>query len=46
MVTHDPHAARFASKTRYLEKGELLPDGQVPEDWAGTIAGRTGMAAQ
>lgn len=31
MVTHDPHAARFASKTRYLEKGELLPEGSVPE---------------
>jgi putative ABC transport system ATP-binding protein len=37
MVTHDPHAAHFASKIRYLEKGELLPEGQVPEDWAGTI---------
>ncbi len=37
MVTHDPHAARFASKVRYLEKGQLLPEGQVPEDWAGTI---------
>jgi putative ABC transport system ATP-binding protein len=37
MVTHDPHAARFASKIRYLEKGQLLPEGQVPEDWAGTI---------
>src|SRR5450631_4382875 len=34
MVTHDPHAARFASKIRYLDKGELLPEGQVPEDWA------------
>src|SRR6516165_2127979 len=22
LVTHDPHAARFATKTRYLEKGE------------------------
>ena len=33
MVTHDPHAARFASKIRYLEKGELLPEGQAPEDW-------------
>jgi putative ABC transport system ATP-binding protein len=31
MVTHDPHAARFANKTRYLEKGELLPEGSVPE---------------
>jgi putative ABC transport system ATP-binding protein len=38
MVTHDPHAARFASKVRYLEKGQLLPEGQVPEDWAGTIS--------
>ena len=34
MVTHDPHAARFASKVRHLEKGALLPEGQVPEDWA------------
>ncbi len=34
MVTHDPHAARFATRTRYLEKGEMLPEGQVPEDWA------------
>ena len=34
MVTHDPHAAKFANKIRYLEKGEMLPDGRVPEDWA------------
>jgi putative ABC transport system ATP-binding protein len=34
MVTHDPHAARTASRIRYLEKGELLPEGQAPEDWA------------
>jgi putative ABC transport system ATP-binding protein len=34
MVTHDPHAARFASKIRYLDKGELLPEGQAPADWA------------
>jgi len=34
MVTHDPHAAHFASKARHLEKGELLPEGQVPADWA------------
>lgn len=33
MVTHDPHAARTASRIRYLEKGLLLPEGQVPEDW-------------
>jgi putative ABC transport system ATP-binding protein len=30
MVTHDPHAARFASKVRHLEKGELLPEGAYP----------------
>src|SRR3989454_10715464 len=33
MVTHDPHAAHFASKVRHLEKGELLPEGRLPEDW-------------
>src|SRR5215813_2792525 len=27
MVTHDPHAARFATKVRHLEKGELLAEG-------------------
>ncbi len=32
MVTHDPHAARFASTVRHLEKGELLPQGAVPAD--------------
>jgi putative ABC transport system ATP-binding protein len=25
MVTHDPHAARYATVTRHLEKGRLLP---------------------
>jgi len=30
MVTHDPHAAQFAHKTRYLEKGSLLPEGVNP----------------
>ena len=29
MVTHDPHAARFATKSRHLEKGELLAEGAV-----------------
>ena len=29
MVTHDPHAAKFASKARHLEKGELLPEGMA-----------------
>jgi putative ABC transport system ATP-binding protein len=33
IVTHDPHAARFASHVRYLDKGKLLPDDQIPEDW-------------
>jgi putative ABC transport system ATP-binding protein len=33
MVTHDPHAAKTASHVRYLDKGELLPDGRKPEDW-------------
>ena len=33
MVTHDPHAAHFARHIRYLDKGELLPEGHVPEDW-------------
>lgn len=33
MVTHDPHAAHFATKIRYIDKGELLPDGSKPEDW-------------
>ncbi|MBM3803125.1 MAG: ABC transporter ATP-binding protein [Acidimicrobiia bacterium] len=31
MVTHDPHAAKFASKIRHLEKGELLPKGVLPQ---------------
>jgi putative ABC transport system ATP-binding protein len=37
MVTHDPHAARFATKVRHLEKGELLPEGKVPEDWSAPV---------
>ncbi len=32
MVTHDPHAARFASTVRHLEKGALLAEGAVPAD--------------
>jgi putative ABC transport system ATP-binding protein len=39
MVTHDPHAAHFATKIRYLEKGKLLPEGRVPEDWKASGAG-------
>ena len=26
MVTHDPHAAKFASKLHHLEKGELVAE--------------------
>jgi putative ABC transport system ATP-binding protein len=29
MVTHDPHAASFATRVYYLDKGILLPDGQA-----------------
>ena len=32
MVTHDPHAAQFASTVRHLEKGELLPVGAISAD--------------
>ena len=34
MVTHDPHAARFATSVRHLEKGLLLPEGAVSQEWA------------
>ncbi len=37
MVTHDPHAARAATRVRHLEKGELLPEGQVPADYAASV---------
>ena len=30
LVTHDPHAARYASVVRHLEKGELLPANGQP----------------
>jgi putative ABC transport system ATP-binding protein len=30
MVTHDPHAAAFATKVRHLEKGALLMEGAAP----------------
>jgi putative ABC transport system ATP-binding protein len=38
MVTHDPHAARFAKTVRHLEKGKLLPEGTLPADWATAMA--------
>ncbi len=40
MVTHDPHAAKFAKTIRHLEKGQLLPSGALPTDWTGATAVR------
>jgi putative ABC transport system ATP-binding protein len=40
MVTHDPHAAKFAKTVRHLEKGKLLPLGTLPADWSSAIAMR------
>ncbi|HTU44684.1 MAG TPA: ABC transporter ATP-binding protein [Bryobacteraceae bacterium] len=40
MVTHDPHAAKFAKTVRYLEKGQLLAQGTLPADWASAMAVR------
>lgn len=37
MVTHDPHAAHFATHVRYLDKGALLPEGVAPADWKGPV---------
>jgi putative ABC transport system ATP-binding protein len=38
MVTHDPHAAKFAKTIRHLEKGQLLAEGALPADWASAMA--------
>jgi putative ABC transport system ATP-binding protein len=40
MVTHDPHAAKFAHTIRHLEKGKLLPIGMLPADWVSAMAVR------
>ena len=32
LVTHDPHAAQFATKVHHLEKGELVPETAVQRD--------------
>ena len=40
MVTHDPHAAKFARTIRHLEKGQLLAEGTLPADWASAMAVR------
>jgi putative ABC transport system ATP-binding protein len=40
IVTHDPHAAKFAKTVRHLEKGQLLPLGTLPADWAPAIGVR------
>src|SRR6266403_782215 len=39
MVTHDPHAASFATKVRHLEKGLMLAEGDAPSEVA-QAAGR------
>src|SRR3954470_572187 len=38
MVTHDPHAAKFAKTVRHLEKGKLLDIGKLPADWSSALA--------
>jgi putative ABC transport system ATP-binding protein len=43
MVTHDPHAAAFAGDVRYLEKGQLLPEGEVPSNWTPTTSQESGV---
>ena len=40
IVTHDPHAAKFAKTVRHLEKGQLLPVGTLPADWGSAIGAR------
>jgi putative ABC transport system ATP-binding protein len=40
MVTHDPHAAKFARTIRHLEKGQLLAVGALPADWASAVSVR------
>jgi len=40
IVTHDPHAAKFAKTVRHLEKGQLLPLGTLPADWASSVGSR------
>ncbi len=40
MVTHDPHAAKFAATIRHLEKGQLLQSGTLPADWSSALAVR------
>jgi ABC-type lipoprotein export system ATPase subunit len=37
MVTHDPHASRFATKLRHLDKGDLLSEDQLPQDWTASL---------
>jgi putative ABC transport system ATP-binding protein len=38
LVTHDPHAAHYASIVRHLDKGLLLLEGQLPQDWIAAAA--------
>ncbi len=43
IVTHDPHAAKFAKTVRHLEKGQLLPLGTLPADWASAVGSRASV---
>jgi putative ABC transport system ATP-binding protein len=44
VVSHDPHAAHYATTIRYLEKGILLTEGRPPQDWMTTA--RTPVAPE
>src|SRR5579883_1327130 len=45
MVTHDPHAAKFAKTVRHLEKGRLLSPGMLPADWVPALSVRGDLNA-
>jgi len=44
MVTHDAHAASYASRVRHLEKGVLLQEGELPDEWIITDPVTTGSS--
>jgi len=37
MVIQFPLSDSLVYKIRHLEKGELLPEGKVPEDWTAPV---------
>src|SRR5579875_1485488 len=45
IVTHDPHAAKFAKTVRHLEKGRLLSPGMLPADWVPALSVRGDLNA-